>query len=378
MMTLAAWSQVKISCGPYLQAVGENEFTVVWMSRSDAVGWVELAPDDGTHFYATDRRKYHQVVWGRQPIGTLHCVRVSGLDAGTTYRYRVMQRGVVRNEGTSRVLFDEGYGTDVQKSGGFKVRTLDSHKERVKFAVGNDFHGHDSVFSALFSGVVKGGYDFVCLNGDMTSYIDSEQMIVDGYLKSVSERFASTVPMFMVRGNHEYRGTHALNYMNYYPSPSGAPYYAFRHGPVFFIMLDGGEDKPDNDIRNMGLMFTDQFRQSEAEWLAEVVESDECRQAPVKIVFCHMPPDSKSWHGSAEVSRLFVPLLNAAGIDVMFSGHIHRYDLRKAGTDGCDFPVVCNPNQARMDVTVDKDGIGVEIYDNRSQLVQKFSLPVHK
>lgn len=37
---------------PWLQAVGETEFTVVWTTNVDAVVWVEVAPDDGTHFYA--------------------------------------------------------------------------------------------------------------------------------------------------------------------------------------------------------------------------------------------------------------------------------------------------------------------------------------
>ena len=44
-------NSVVITEGPYLQAVGENEFTVVWMTDQDAVSWVEIAPDDGTHFY---------------------------------------------------------------------------------------------------------------------------------------------------------------------------------------------------------------------------------------------------------------------------------------------------------------------------------------
>lgn len=98
-MTAAAQPSVHVVSGPYLQAVGEREFTVVWTTNIDAVSWVEIAPDDGTHFYNTERPKYYQVLNGRRPIGKLHVVTVSGLEPATTYRYRVMQNGVLVNEG---------------------------------------------------------------------------------------------------------------------------------------------------------------------------------------------------------------------------------------------------------------------------------------
>ena len=115
VMPLAALAQpsVRITDGPYLQAVGEREFTVVWRTNIDAVSWVEIAPNDGTHFYNTERRKIYQTQFGRRPIGTLHCVKVTGLEPATTYRYRIMQKAVLVNEGTKRVIFGEGYGSDI-------------------------------------------------------------------------------------------------------------------------------------------------------------------------------------------------------------------------------------------------------------------------
>ena len=46
--------EIRIDKGPYLQAVGENEFTVCWKTNMPSVGWLEVAPDDGTHFYQVD------------------------------------------------------------------------------------------------------------------------------------------------------------------------------------------------------------------------------------------------------------------------------------------------------------------------------------
>ena len=62
-LTLTAFAQqqtpenVRLICGPYVQNPTTTGFTVVWESNMDAIAWVEVAPDDGTHFYNEDRTK---------------------------------------------------------------------------------------------------------------------------------------------------------------------------------------------------------------------------------------------------------------------------------------------------------------------------------
>ena len=124
------------------------------------------------------------------------------------------------------------------------------------------------------------------------------------------------------------RGAWATTYTDYFPTSTASPYYTFRDGPALCIVLDGGEDKPDNDIEYHDLVRYDTYREKEAKWLKGVVDSDEFKAAPVKIVIIHVPPKSSGWHGEAEVARLFVPILNQAGVDAMFCGHIHKYRLQ--------------------------------------------------
>ena len=58
LLTAAALAQtavpptVRIAHGPYVLNVTEDGFTVVWDAKADAIGWVELAPMDGSHFYS--------------------------------------------------------------------------------------------------------------------------------------------------------------------------------------------------------------------------------------------------------------------------------------------------------------------------------------
>ena len=48
-----------VTCGPYVQCVSETGFTVIWTTDVESVAWVEVAPDDGTHFYNKERTKFY-------------------------------------------------------------------------------------------------------------------------------------------------------------------------------------------------------------------------------------------------------------------------------------------------------------------------------
>ena len=355
--------KVKLTGGPYLQNVTETSFTVVWTTDMDAVSWVEIAPDDDTHFYNVERPKFYDTRGlGRRPITKLHKVTVTGLEPGTTYRYRVLVNGVVSAENRDHIAFTAGWGNEVRRNL-TTVTTLSKEYDEVKFAMVNDMHECDSVFRSLFPDS-KHKYDFVCFNGDMTSANDAEEGIMQNYLKSASELFGSWTPIMFVRGNHEYRGNAALRWLEYLETPTGKTYYSHSYGDHFFLFLDGGEDKHDTDIRNLGIMITEDYVKQEAEWLKEVVRSEEFLRAKTRVVFCHMDPNDNGWHGQATISKYLVPILNEAGIDVMLCGHIHKFKYDKPGTtSSANFPVICNPNRKRMDASVKADNIRLEIYD---------------
>ena len=167
-----------------------------------------------------------------------------------------------------------------------------------------------------------------------------------------------------VRGNHEYRGNAALKWLEYMETPTGKTYYSYNYGDHFFLVLDGGEDKPDSDIRNLGVMITEDYVKEEAEWLKEVVKSEAFLNAKTRIVFCHMDPKDNGWHGQSTICKYLVPVLNEAGIDVMLCGHIHQFKYDKPGTtSSANFPVICNPDHKRMDAIVKADNIKFEFID---------------
>lgn len=378
-VSLSAVAQrAKAVCGPYVQCVTETGFTVVWTTDVESVAWVEVAPDDGTHFYNKERDKYYDARGnGVYPIGKIHKVEVDGLEPGTTYRYRIMYKGVTAYNGSGDVQYMKANGTDVYRGQPHKITTFKQDYDEVRFDIFNDIHGKDSLFNIILSGA-RDNRDFVFLNGDMTSNIATEDLIAKMYLTSAAKSLNGGLPLFVSRGNHELRGRDAVKWFDYFETPTGRPYYSFSIGKFFFVVLDACEDKPDSDIEYSGIVASAPYVKRQAKWLKEVLASQECQNAEVRIAFCHVPPESNGWYGAAQMNELLVPPLNEAGIDAMFCGHIHRW--RVSEPDGklsdAEFPVICNPNMQRMEVTATKKSLDIKTFDTNGVNTNKCTISI--
>ena len=210
-------------------------------------------------------------------------------------------------------------------------------------------------------------------NGDLATQIETPETLWDACLASASEILTPAgIPLAAVRGNHENRGVYSGCWSDFFPTPTGETYYTFRRGPVFFLVLDGCEDKPDSDIRYYGLGDWDAYRQREAAWLKEVVRSEEFRTAPVRIVLIHMIPGGEaSWYGEQQIRQLFVPELVGKGIDLMLCGHYHRYQWIDDGSRGVDFPILVNSNNDCLRVSADPKGIDLKVIDTSGAVIER-------
>ena len=119
-------------------------------------------------------------------------------------------------------------------------------------------------------------------------------------MDTATKLFASEIPMYYTRGNHETRGAFATEFQRYFSPKEENIYYTFRQGPICFVVLDTGEDKPDSDIEYAGITVYDEYRTEQAEWLRRVLDSKEYKDAPFKIIVAHIPPIG-GWHGNLEV-----------------------------------------------------------------------------
>lgn len=367
-LPLFAQEDIKITHAPYLQNLGENEVTIVWTVNKPSVGWVELAPDDGTHFYRTERPKVFNAKNGIKLTSTVHTVHLKGLEPGTRYRYRVYSQEVLSHVGW-KVIYGNVAATDVYGQKPLFFKTSDHAMQTVNFAMVNDIHGKSDMLEKLVSHCDLKATDLFLFNGDMVSIFNSEKEIFDGFMSKATELFASELPMYYTRGNHETRGSFATSFQDYFSPGQEHIYYMFRQGPVCFVILDSGEDKPDTDLEYAGITVYDQYRTEQAEWLKKVLESKEYKEAPFKVVVCHMPPFG-GWHGELEVAEKFIPLLNNADVDVMLCGHLHRY-MRNEPKDGVKFPVIVNSNNTLLKAEVMNNKLSIKILDQDGKEMDK-------
>ena len=369
----AAVSYPDVKYGPWVQNVSETGFTVLWKSSQKNFAYVEVAPDDGTPFEMCRRQRFYQVVAGRRIAGEFHSVPVTGLEPGKAYRYRIYAKVFENDENAYAV--DYGPERKVNIAGDGVIRTLDRNADKCRFFMLCDIHGKDDNFKALTNGIDKKKYDFLVMNGDMFSYISSADSLLRHVFHTVPA-LTSSIPTVYTRGNHETRGREAHLLEDICPTPTGEPYFLLRQGPVAFLIIDGGEDKPDSSPEYSGTVDFDTFRETELEWIREAVKDPLFRDAPIKVAVMHIPallfPDS--WYSQVWLNEKFVPVLNEAGVDVMLSGHHHEHLNVKKGDCGNNFPIIANDDTDRLEFEADAKGWHIRTYDLGGKLTHSYDV----
>ena len=191
-VTFSAFAQEKLAIthGPYLQHLTDNAVTIIWTTNQAAVSWVELAPNDSTHFYLKERPKYFSAEYGFKDVSMLHIIRLSHLLPGTTYRYRVYSQEVLSHEGT-KVQYGTVAATNVYSERPLTFTTTNSTNEsKISFVVVNDIHGRNDLLENLLNKADFKTSGFIFFNGDMVSDMRSEEQLFGGFMDTAIRLFA--------------------------------------------------------------------------------------------------------------------------------------------------------------------------------------------
>lgn len=299
---------------PVAMAPRPDGAELVWGVSRHARGWVELQSESGLISLqgATD--------FGYTPQGErVLRVRLGGLAPGKAYTYRVVTEAM-------------GNPPDRQVSEWRRLRTLDPAAQETRFAGWNDTHLHDPTLRKLSQNTPAA--DFLVWNGDICNQWDQEALLVPTLLHPGGTDFTAQAPLCFVWGNHDLRGPHGYRLADYVATPSGRSFYAFRSGPAAVVCLNTGEDKPDAHPSFGGRVACEPLRLAQAAWLREsVLTTPGLRDAPYRIVFCHLPlrwkdesPASNQEYDNFSLrSRdLWHDALVQWGAQVVISGHTHE------------------------------------------------------
>ena len=356
---------LKLEHGPYLQRLGPNAVTVMWHTNKSAVPELILEGSDGE--FISVRNSTDGIIDGG---GLMHKVRVEGLEPGKTYNYRIRSTEILRYQ-AYRIYYGDTLTGRKQS-----FTTPDPSKEITRAIVFNDIHERSNLIGEFLSKTEIENPDMVFFNGDMIDYMQDKNQVFDGFLDSSVFYFAGEIPFCFVRGNHETRGMLARDFKSLFDFDSDRFYYAFTNGPVHFIVLDCGEDKPDNNRYYYGLADYDSYRLKELEWLKEHVKSDEFRKARYRVVLTHMPVirSDRAGHGMQFMAENFGPVLRKAGIDLMIAGHTHRVAFLTGDESGFSYPVVVSSNNTFTELDASKNTLSITVRDAEGKpvLTQQF------
>ena len=338
---------IKVTHGPWICDMDSTGVTIVWVTDVPGISYVEMATDSTDHFYSKTRKRYYAAEAGRRILtDSVHCVRIRGLKPDSKYRYRVVTQALKDWCNDDWVTLGGLAWSDVWKKKPYEFRTYPAKPREITFLVLNDIHERPQFMKELCKNVDLKKLDFVLLNGDMSNRIRSQKHIMDAYLDTCVSMFATDVPLFFNRGNHELRGEFA-DYLNRYFPTNNGKYYRLQHvAGVDFLFIDSGEDKPDADLEYCGIVECDQYREEQERWLRSLQEEKKIGKYPI-VVFSHMPPTLKNWHGPLHMQETLTPELNKMNVSVMLSGHLHRFDYQEPN-EIINFPNLVNSNNTYL------------------------------
>lgn len=351
--------------GPYLQEPSATGMTVVFTTSAPGFSWVELMKPGEPPV------NYYRVRNGLREAGnTLNAVRMTGLQPATRYLYRICSRQVDAFD-PYRVAFGDSLVSDW-----IPFRTVDPQADDHSFLIMSDIHGDTVRLRKLLNRGDYNSCDAVIFVGDMADYLDTPDALFRGFIDRCTDLFATRIPFVAVRGNHETRGAFAHTYSAYIPREDGLIYGAYRWGDVMMVMLDAGEDKPDSRQVYAGLTDFDAYRSQQAAWLRNLVAGPIYRTAHYRIVLSHYATlypticDRMKGlynHGMADMSRKFLPVLNDSSVDLMLSGHTHRFAWYLPGDRGNRFPVVVGSDRSAVRLDVGEGTIRVRAFDEEGR-----------
>ncbi len=310
-----------VTRGPFLQLANEHGVTVVLLTDDPAVAKVR---------YGTSANAMNEVVSDPKPT-TEHVLPLSNLSASTRYWYEVEIDGAVVAGGP-----DHTFRTYPEKGSPEPFRFIawgDS---------GNGTSGQLAVARRMTELNAEPAFGLIL--GDII-YPGGEAENYDPYYFAPYRDLLRRMAVWPTIGNHDVVTQNGAPYLDAFHLPTNNPagtelYYSWDYGNVHFVCLDTHRSS---------------FSPGSAQlqWLAQDLAAS---NAQWKIVYFHVPPYSGGTHAdSAAVKNNILPVLEEAGVDVVFSGHSHVYErtfLLKANT-------VVQNNVARYDQRLSEGSIYV-------------------
>ena len=346
---------------PYLQNPVGNGITVMWETTVPAYCWVEYGTD------TTQLKRARTIVDGQVVCNNyLHKIRIDGLQPGQKYYYRVCSQEILLYQAYKKV-----FGNTAQSA--FSEFTLPAtDTDSFTAVVFNDLHQHTQTFRALCQQIKNVNYDFVVFNGDcVDDPVDHNQ--ATSFISELTEGVCGgRIPTFFMRGNHEIRNVYSIGLRDHYDYVGDRTYGSFNWGDTRIVMLDCGEDKPDDHWVYYGLNDFTQLRNEQVDFLKKELSSKEFKKAGKRVLIHHIPLYGND--GKNLCANLWTKLLEKAPFNISLNAHTHKYAYHPKGELGNNYPVIIGGGYKMDGATVmilekKKDELRVKVLNAKGKIL---------
>lgn len=214
----------------------------------------------------------------------------------------------------------------------------------VRACMLGDAHGDEA--RTLAAARAFGAFDFLIVNGDINESVSPRHFELAHNLAAALT--GGSRPVVYARGNHENRGAASELLPQFIPTRDGNPYYTFRLGSVWGVVLDCGEDKPDDHPEYGGYARFHAFREAETAYLRRVVSHAKTEfDAPgvttrIAVVHTQFPcAQAPEFDIERKLFQQWCDLLSKMGVDVILSAHEHRFGVLLPGDPGLRLQTPC-------------------------------------
>ena len=346
---------------PYLQNPVGNGITVMWETTVPAYCWVEYGTD------TTQLKRARTIVDGQVVCNNyLHKIRIDGLQPGQKYYYRVCSQEILLYQAYKKV-----FGNTAQSA--FSEFTLPAtDTDSFTAVVFNDLHQHTQTFRALCQQIKNVNYDFVVFNGDcVDDPVDHNQATT--FISELTEGvYGDRIPTFFMRGNHEIRNAYSIGLRDHNDYVGDRTYGSFNWGDTRIVMLDCGEDKPDDHWVYYGLNDFTQLRNEQVDFLKKELSSKEFKKAKKRVLIHHIPLYGND--GKNLCANLWTKLLEKAPFNISLNAHTHKYAYHPKGELGNNYPVIIGGGYKMDGATVmilekKKDELRVKVLNAKGKIL---------
>ena len=351
--------------GPYLQGLTENSVFVYFTTSQNGFSWLEARLKGSEEFNRAVTIDNGLI----EANNTKNAIQLKNLQPDTKYEYRLASVPIKQFRLSQNI-----YG-DTIRTPWYTFQTLNPEAASCSFITTSDIHDDAEKYAKLLSYMSPEKTDMVFLLGDILSHFSKKDQPYSSFIDVSVNTFAKETPFILVRGNHDTRGALARTYPEYIYRPDGHFYGTYQLGDTYIVLLDTGEDKPDDHHDYSGITAFEDYRAEQLEWLEEVMQTEEFKNAKRRIVLAHIPPIIRgestrvSAYTSDSLYKTYLPVLNKGNIDLMVSGHTHRFMLFEPSSEtDYNFPILVNDNKSISYFHISAAGISVKTVNDSGEV----------